>query len=354
MNASALIFYVYVIYYKLRLTTLRFNPVKMISKPDPTRACTIYPLHHPDVWDFYKRALAAFWTPAEIDLSEDRAHWLARLTEDERGFVRMVLAFFASADALVAENLTSRFMNDVQIPEVQYFYAFQAAMENIHAETYSLLIEALVTDPDQKSAVINSARDVPAVARKAAWVRRYMAPERPFAVRLVAFAAIEGVFFSGSFCALFWLKKRGLMPGLTFSNELIARDEGLHTEFACLLFSKFCQDADYDREIASIIREAVDIEREFVTAALPVRLIGMNADLMCQYIEYVADRLLTALGQPPEFGVQNPFEWMELISLEGKTNFFEKRVGEYQRADVKQGRPANETPQGLIDADQDF
>ena len=323
---------------------------------DPDRACTIYPLHHPDVWDFYKRALAAFWTPAEIDLSEDRVHWQARLTEDERRFVRMVLAFFASADALVAENLTSRFINDVQIPEVQYFYAFQAAMENIHAETYSLLIEALVTDPEEKSAVINSARDVPAVARKAAWVRRYMAPERPFAERLVAFAAIEGVFFSGSFCALFWLKKRGLMPGLTFSNELISRDEGLHTEFACLLFSKLCRNQPEHVSVnqdpfARIIREAVDIEREFVTAALPVRLIGMNGDLMCQYIEYVADRLMSALGLPPEFGAQNPFEWMELISLEGKTNFFEKRVGEYQRADVKQGRSANET---LIDTDQDF
>lgn len=326
----------------------------MLEAPD--RACTIHPVQHPEMWEFYQRAVAMFWTPAEIDIVPDLAHWRDALTDDERHFLRMVLAFFAGADAIVAQNLATRFMADVQIMEAQYFYGFQVAMENIHAEAYSLLIEAFVPDPAEKRAVINSTRDIPTIKHKADWALEYMGAHKPFAVRLVAFAAIEGIFFSGSFCAIFWLKKRGLMPGLTFSNELIARDEGLHTDFACLLFNKLLRDdpagtatAAVQDEIAAVVRRAVELEHEFVTEALPVSLIGMNAKLMCEYVEFVADRLLVALKQPKLFFAQNPFEWMELISLEGKTNFFERRVGEYQRVGVVKPRAA----QGF-EQDQDF
>lgn len=299
------------------------------------RACTIYPIRHPDLWDMYQKALGNFWTAGEIDLESDTAHWRA-LSEDERHFIRMVLAFFAGADAIVAENLTLRFMSDVRIMEAQYFYGFQVAMENIHAETYSKMIEKFIPEPGLKHSIINSLQLIPTIKKKGDWAVEYMGLHRPFVVRLVAFAAIEGIFFSGSFCAIFWLKKRGLMPGLCHSNELIARDEGLHTDFACLLFNKIARESPHvvagaTDEIRALIRAAVAIESEFVVDALPVRLLGMNADLMRTYIEFVADHLLGSLGLKKIFGAANPFEWMERISMPGKTNFFERRVSEYQR-----------------------
>ena len=302
------------------------------------RACTIYPIRHPDLWEMYQKALGNFWTAGEVDLESDMAHWRA-LSEDERHFIRMILAFFAGADAIVAQNLTLRFMNDVRIMEAQYFYGFQVAMENIHAETYSKMIEKFIPEPNVKHSIINSLQLIPTIKKKGDWALEYMGLHRPFVVRLVAFAAIEGIFFSGSFCAIFWLKKRGLMPGLCHSNELIARDEGLHTDFACLLYNKFSNSeniapeamASSIDEINALIRAAVAIECEFVADALPVRLLGMNSDLMCTYIEFVADHLLVSLGLKKIFNATNPFEWMERISMSGKTNFFERRVSEYQR-----------------------
>ena len=300
------------------------------------RACTIYPIRHNDLWDLYQKALGNFWTAGEIDLESDMAHWRNVLSEDERHFIRMILAFFAGADAIVAENVTLRFMDDVNIMEAQYFYGFQVAMENIHAETYSKMIEKFISEPTLKHSIINSLRLIPTIKKKGDWALEYMGVHRPFVVRLVAFAAVEGIFFSGSFCAIFWLKKRGLMPGLCHSNELISRDEGLHTEFACLLYRKMTKDspeavAKYTKEISDLVRTAVAIECEFVVDALPVRLLGMNSDLMCTYIEFVADHLLVALGLGKIFNASNPFEWMERISMPGKTNFFERRVSEYQR-----------------------
>ncbi len=293
---------------------------------------TLFPLQHPDLWSMYKKAVASFWTSDEIDLAQDKSDW-SKLNGDEKKFVTTILAFFAGADNIVLENLADRFSTDVTAPEARCFYAFQSAMESIHAETYSLLIDAYVKDPAEKSKLFTAHDTIPSVKEKADWACKWITSDSAFAQRLVAFACVEGVFFSGSFCSIFWLKKRGLMPGLTFSNELISRDEGLHCDFACLLYSKLANKLP-EEELHQIIKEAVKVEKGFVCDALPVSLIGMNKDLMSTYIEFVADRLCRSLGASPIFNSKNPFEWMDMISLEGKTNFFEKRVGEYQKSGV--------------------
>merc|ERR1712072_37959 len=295
----------------------------------------MFPIQYPEVWEMYKKHEASFWTAEEIDLSQDLKDW-EKLTESERHFITHVLAFFAASDGIVLENLASSFSTEVQIPEARAFYGFQMAMENIHSETYSLLIEQYIREPAEKQQVFDAIHTMPAVREKAQWAVQWMQRENSFAERVVAFAAVEGILFSGSFCAIYWLKKRGLMPGLTFSNELISRDEGLHTEFACLLYSML-QNKLPDDIVHGIIRGAVTVENSFICEALPCDLVGMNSDLMKRYIEFVADRLLTALGHPKLYNATNPFDWMELISLQGKTNFFEKRVGEYQKAGVMSG-----------------
>jgi ribonucleotide reductase beta subunit family protein with ferritin-like domain len=293
----------------------------------------IFPIRYPKVWDMYKKAEASFWTAEELDLAEDLRDW-ARLTPDERHFLKHVLAFFAASDGIVNENLAMNFANEVQIPEARFFYGFQIAIENIHSEVYSLLIDTYVKDAKEKRNLLRAVHTVPCIKRKAEWALRWTDRSRAsFAERLVAFAAVEGIFFSGSFCAIFWMKKRGKMPGLGFSNELISRDEGLHCDFAVLLYSMLEEKLDSGR-VHEIIGEAVETEKEFVTEALPVELIGMNSTLMCQYIEFIADRLLASLGVVKMFGAKNPFDWMDLISVDGKTNFFEKRVGEYSKSGV--------------------
>jgi len=292
----------------------------------------LFPIKYNEVWKMYKKAEASFWTTEEVDLTHDLPDW-HKLTKDERHFISHVLAFFAASDGIVNENLVLNFMKEVQIPEARCFYGFQIAIENIHAETYSLLIDTYIKDPLEKTKMFNAIETVPCVKKKAEWALRWIEHAPSFAHRLVAFAAVEGIFFSGSFCAIFWLKKRGLMPGLCFSNELISRDEGLHTDFACLLYSMLHHKIPGE-EIRNIICDAVSYEKEFVSNALPVSLIGMNKELMCQYIEFVADRLLVSLGQPKVYNTLNPFPWMDMISLQGKTNFFEKRVADYQKAGV--------------------
>jgi len=291
----------------------------------------ILPINYPAIWEMYKKCEASFWTAEEIDLSDDLKHWDG-LNSGERHFISHVLAFFAASDGIVNENLAVNFMSEVQIPEARCFYGFQIMMENIHSETYALLIDTYVKDPVEKDRLFHAIDTIPAVKRKAEWALRWI-DNGSFAERLVAFAAVEGIFFSGSFCSIFWLKKRGLMPGLTFSNELISRDEGMHCEFACLLYSML-QNKLPKEEVIKIITDAVEIEKEFVTDALPVNLIGMNAKLMQQYIEFVADRWLSELGCGKYYNTTNPFDFMEMISLQGKTNFFEKRVGDYQKSGV--------------------
>lgn len=291
----------------------------------------ILPVNYPKLWEMYKKHEAGFWTAEEIDLSGDLQHW-ANLNNGERHFISHVLAFFAASDGIVNENLAVNFMSEVQLPEARCFYGFQIMMENIHSETYALLIDTYVKDPVEKNRLFHAIETIPAVKRKAEWALRWI-ENGSFAERLVAFAAVEGIFFSGSFCSLFWLKKRGLMPGLTFSNELISRDEGLHCEFACLLYGMLSNKLTQS-DVHAIIKDAVEIEKEFITEALPVALIGMNARLMQQYIEFVADRWLAELGYDKIFKATNPFDFMEMISLEGKTNFFEKRVGDYQKSGV--------------------
>ncbi len=291
----------------------------------------ILPINYPDIWNHYKRHQASFWTAEEIDLSADLKDW-ASLNDGERHFISHVLAFFAASDGIVNENLAVNFMSEVQLPEARCFYGFQIMMENIHSETYALLIDTYINNAAEKYKLFHAIDTVPAVKKKAEWALRWI-EKGNFAQRLVAFAAVEGIFFSGSFCSIFWLKKRGLMPGLTFSNELISRDEGLHCEFACLLYSMLKQKLS-EKEIHDIIGDAVTIEKEFITEALPVGLIGMNAGLMQQYIEFVADRWVAELGCSKMFNSINPFDFMEMISLQGKTNFFEKRVGDYQKSGV--------------------
>lgn len=294
----------------------------------------LFPIKYHDIWQMYKKAEASFWTAEEIDLSKDLHDWNKRLNDDERFFISHVLAFFAASDGIVNENLVERFSGEVQIPEARCFYGFQIMMENVHAETYSLLIDTYISEPKQRNYLFNAIDNIPCIRKKADWALRWISDKNStFANRLVAFAAVEGIFFSGSFASIFWLKKRGLMPGLTFSNELISRDEGMHTDFACLLFS-LLKTRPSDEAVRAIITEAVTIEQEFLTDALPCALLGMNATLMCQYIEFVADRLLLALGNRKVYNATNPFDFMENISLAGKTNFFEKRVGDYQKAGV--------------------
>merc|ERR1712003_239712 len=303
------------------------------------------------VWEMYKKHEASFWTAEEIDLSQDTKDW-ETLTDSEQHFIKHVLAFFAASDGIVLENLASQFSTEVQIPEARAFYGFQMAMENIHSETYSLLIEQYIREPAEKEKIFNAIETMPAVREKAQWAIQYMQKENSFAERIIAFAAVEGILFSGSFCAIYWLKKRGLMPGLTFSNELISRDEGLHAEFACLLYGMLQNPLPED-VVHDIIRGAVEVERKFICEALSCDLIGMNSELMTKYIEFVADRLLTALGHSKLFDASNPFDWMELISLQGKTNFFEKRVGEYQKAGVMSSVGGHEEARGFV-LDADF
>lgn len=299
----------------------------------------LFPIKHKEIWDMYKKAEASFWTAEEIDLSSDLQDWSDKLNNDERHFIKHVLAFFAASDGIVNENLAINFMNEVQYPEARCFYGYQIMIENIHSETYSLLIDTYIKDPQEKDKLFHAIETIPAVKHKAEWALKWIS-NGGFAERLIAFAAVEGIFFSGSFCSIFWLKKRGLMPGLTFSNELISRDEGLHCDFACLLYSQLVNQLPKEK-VKQIITDAVSIEKEFVTEALPVRLIGMNADMMCQYIEFVADRLLVALNCGKVYNATNPFDFMELISLQGKTNFFEKRVGEYQKSGVMGTKETN-------------
>ena len=362
-----------------------------ILEPSNDRFC-LFPVRYPRLWEMYKTAEAASWTAQEIDLASDMAHWKG-LTGDERHFISHVLAFFAGSDGIVMENLGARFLAEVQVPEARAFYAFQLAIEAVHAESYALLLQTYIQDPDERRRLFSAIDTIPAVGRKAAWAMRWIEGAASFGERLVAFAAVEGVFFSGSFASIFWLKKRGLMPGLTFSNELISRDEGLHADFACALFSEL-RDRPSEKVVHEIIREAVDIEQEFVTSALPCALIGMNADLMARYIEFVADRLSLSLGCGKLYDAANPFDFMEQLSLQGKTNFFgehgakdgsivclvisnrdcsmqrctvhpkwqyllsdnptmhaEKRVGDYQKANVKDSAKNTLSREIAFDAD---
>jgi len=309
----------------------------------------IFPIKHQDIWQFYKKAEASIWTAEEVDLSPDMNDWQNKLNDDERFFISHVLAFFAASDGIVNENLAINFLQEVQYPEARFFYGFQIMIENIHSEMYALLIDTYIKDLKEKDYLLRAIETIPCVKKKADWALRWI-ENGNFAERLIAFAAVEGIFFSGSFCSIFWLKKRGLMPGLTFSNELISRDEGLHCDFACLLYQNHIIEQLSEEHVKEIIRHAVEIEKEFVSDALPVRLIGMNADLMCQYIEFVADRLLLALGCTKIWNASNPFDFMELISLQGKTNFFERRVGEYQKSGVNN----QDKSQNMFSLDEDF
>lgn len=296
----------------------------------------LFPIRHSEIWELYKKAEASFWTAEEVDLSHDLTDW-GRLNPGERHFISHVLAFFAASDGIVNENIAINFIREIQIPEARCFYGFQIMIENIHSEMYSLLIDTYIKNPEEKQRLFHALETVPCVKLKGEWALRWI-KSGSFAERLVAFAAVEGIFFSGSFCSIFWLKKRGIMPGLSFSNELISRDEGLHCDFACLLYGML-QEKLTGVRIHEIIGNAVEIEKQFVSDALPVGLIGMNSRLMCQYIEFVADRLLVTLGYPKLYKTGNPFDFMELISLQGKTNFFEKRVGEYRKAGVLNNGP---------------
>ena len=306
------------------------NQTELLLKENKDRF-VILPINYPKIWEHYKRHEASFWTAEEIDLTGDTKDW-NNLNDGERHFISHILAFFAASDGIVNENLAVNFMREVQLPEARCFYGFQIMMENIHSETYALLIDTYIKDNVEKDKLFHGIDTIPAVKGKAEWALRWI-ENGNFAQRLVAFAAVEGIFFSGSFCSIFWMKKRGLMPGLTFSNELISRDEGLHCEFACLMYSML-ENKMTEAEVQKIILEAVEIEKEFVSESLPVDLIGMNAKLMQQYIEFVADRWLNELGYSKVYNTSNPFDFMEMISLQGKTNFFEKRVGDYQKAGV--------------------
>lgn len=324
---------------------------KYLQEPmlqDNPNRFVLFPIQHHEIWEMYKKAEASFWTAEEIDLASDLTDW-TRLNQSEKHFISHILAFFAASDGIVNENLAANFATEVQIPEARCFYGFQIAVENIHSETYSLLIDTYIKDTDQKKFLLKAIDTVSCVQKKAEWALQWcVRANASFAERCIAFSAVEGIFFSGSFCAIFWLKKRGLMPGLSFSNELISRDEGLHCDFACLLYSKLVNKLPHER-IVEIITDAVEIEKEFISDALPVELIGMNSSLMKQYIEFCADRLLVALDVAKHYNTVNPFEWMELISLQGKTNFFEKRVGEYAKSGV-----GVDSSQQIFDLDADF
>ena len=325
-------------------TTTAVEPI-LAENPD---RFVLLPIKYPKIWEWYKKAEASFWTAEEIDLVQDLQDWDNKLNDNERHFVKHVLAFFAASDGIVNENLVLNFMREIQIPEARCFYGFQIAIENIHSEVYSLLIDTYIKDPKEKDFLFHALNNLDCVSKKGNWALRWIENAPSFAHRLIAFAAVEGIFFSGSFCSIFWLKKRGLMPGLSFSNELISRDEGMHCDFACLLYSMLDNKPD-PKEVEAIITEAVVFEKEFITDALPVSLIGMNADMMAQYIEFVADRLLVSLGNNKVYGTANPFPWMDMISIQGKTNFFEKRVGDYQKAGVMAKREEQ-----IFSTDADF
>jgi ribonucleoside-diphosphate reductase beta chain len=306
--------------------------MEKILTPDDKRLIAL-PIVYPDIWAMYKKAAASIWFAEEIDLYQDLTDW-DKLSENEQYFIENVLAFFAASDGIVNENLCERFANEVQAYEARSFYHFQMMMEDVHSETYALLIDTYIKDPIKKQKLFNGAQTIPCVKKKADWAMKWITSADNFPTRLTAFAAVEGIFFSGSFCALYWLKKRGLMPGLTFSNELISRDEGLHTDFACMLYRDHLQNKLTTEQVHQMIKEAVDIEKEFILESLPVSLIGMNSSLMSEYIEYVADRLVKDLGYPSIYNGRQPFDWMELINLKGKTNFFEKKVSDYAKAGV--------------------
>ena len=319
-----------------------------ILKENPNRF-VLFPIQHSDIWEMYKKQEASIWTAEELDLASDLNDWSNKLNDDERFFIKHVLAFFAASDGIVNENLAENFLSEVQYTEAKFFYGFQIMMENIHSETYSLLIDTYIKDSKEKDYLFNAIETFEPVKKKADWAMRWI-ENGSYAERLIAFAAVEGIFFSGSFCSIFWLKKRGLMPGLTFSNELISRDEGLHCDFACLLYNNHLVNKLPKEDVRKIIADAVEIEKEFVVESLPVRLIGMNSDLMCQYIEFVADRLLVELDNEKIYNASNPFDFMDMINLQGKTNFFEKRVGEYQKAGVLNKNEGG----GKISFDEEF
>ena len=325
----------------------KFDAMEPLLTENPNRF-VLFPLKYHDFWDMYKKHMASFWTAEEIDLEQDVKDW-EKLNEGEQHFIKHVLAFFAASDGIVLENLAQQFCTEIQIPEARCFYGFQIAMENVHSETYSLLIDTYIKDVKEKQFLFEAIDNIESVQKKAKWALKWINTDNSFAERVVAFAAVEGIFFSGSFCAVFWLKKRSLMPGLTFSNELISRDEGLHCDFACMVYSHLINKLPQSK-IEEIIGNAVEIEKEFVTSALPVELIGMNSKLMQQYIEFVADRLIYSLGYQKIYNTTNPFEWMEMINLQGKTNFFEKRVGDYQKAGVMSTSEENK----LFTLDADF
>ncbi len=310
----------------------------------------LFPIEHHDIWKLYKQQETCFWTAEEIDLKDDIYDWENKLNEDEQHFVKHVLAFFAASDGIVNENLAMNFVNEVQYTEAKMFYGFQIMMENIHSETYSLLIDTYIKDKQEQNKLFNAIETIPAIKKKAEWAIKWINSDS-FVERLIAFAAVEGIFFSGSFCSIFWLKKRGLMPGLTFSNELISRDEGMHCDFACHLYNQHINNKLSEEKIREIICGALEVEKEFILEALPVRLIGMNSDLMSQYLEFVADRLLVSLNCSKVYNVENPFDFMQNIALQGKTNFFEKRVAEYQKAGVNTNNSIEEMNGSFDDID---
>ena len=325
------------------------STTELLLSEEETRH-VIFPIKYDDIWTEYKKAIANIWTVEEIDLTKDHDDY-SKLSDNEKHFIDNVLAFFAASDGIVNENLVDRFCREVQILEAKFFYGFQVSMENIHSETYSLLINTLIKDENYKDKLFNAVKHIPSIKKKADWALKWINDKQSdFGNRLIAFAAVEGIFFSGSFCSIFWLKKRGLMPGLSFSNELISRDEGLHTDFAVLLHNRYLKNKPSDEIVYSIIKEAVEIEKEFITESLSCELIGMNANMMKQYIEYIADRLLKMLGKDPIYNKVNPFDWMETISIQGKTNFFEKRVGEYSNA----ANPNNKDNKKEFVLDDDF
>ena len=308
---------------------MKFEPILQ----ENNNRFVIFPIEHHDIWEWYKKCEASFWTAEEIDLQQDLTDWKTKLNNDERYFIKHILAFFAASDGIVNENLAENFVNEVQYSEAKFFYGFQIMMENIHSETYSLLIDTYVKDEKEKDKLFKAIDNFPAIKKKADWALKWIESDS-FAERLIAFAGVEGIFFSGSFCSIFWLKKRGVMPGLTFSNELISRDEGVHCDFAVHLHNEHIVNQVPKKRIKEILVDALNIEREFITESLPVSLIGMNAKLMTQYLEFVTDRLLVDFQCEKEFNVTNPFDFMDMINLQGKTNFFEKRVSEYQKAGV--------------------
>ena len=322
------------------------SAIEPILQPNDNRF-VIFPIQHDDLWEWYKKQQACFWTAEEIDLHADIVDWNSKLSDDERYFIKHILAFFAASDGIVNENLAENFVNEVQFSEAKFFYGFQIMMENVHSETYSLLIDTYVKDEVEKDKLFNAIENFPAIKKKADWALKWIESDS-FAERLIAFAAVEGIFFSGAFCSIFWLKKRGLLPGLTFSNELISRDEGMHCDFAVHLHNHHIVNKVPKERIKEIIVDALNIEREFITESLPVSLIGMNSKLMTEYLEFVTDRLLGEFECDKVYNTANPFDFMEMISLEGKTNFFEKRVSEYQKAGVKSGGT------GSISFDSDF